>query len=743
MKNFSLIKKAGFKYSFLLIMSILVLSTNLVGQLEYSYNYTFFVEQGQTFTQDFSDQNNNSTTGWTISPDNLGISFNGSNILTGDINYVMQVGEDYPLPIKITISHNGISSGVNNNTNLIILRPGIDIVLVLDRSGSMAQTNLTSGVYTKWNVLTESVQNFLTEYNLFPSVVDVSGYEYPQGNNYSIDGIGVVYFDHDNSTYSFDNLKVINPDSQTPTLNPKDEIITDMASNVVPRGATCLGGGVIEAHKLLFASDDHKNKHIVVFTDGLQNMNPVYDNIGSNNIIHKNTAIANYDGFNEDLTLDFNDPDIKKFKIHSICLGDNANAILMQDLASAHPTYNGEFKHASTTNGFDYEELDAFFTEIWVDIMTSYSPALVNREQIVLRNDSVKKSFIVNETVDKVLIKAVGIPDKVRNLIMIVKKGEKTFPQRYYSYSGAMKYFFADKKSLDSLEIRIGGEWQVTFKGDKGTSFSTTYIVNDEYIDYECSLNNNLPLPGNILIPTLKVWAGGKPVNENLKAEVLMFKPGKDVNDIFAKAKSPTNAPKDWPTDSSSFKGQDKFEKLLAFDSVFVSKLKSVKFPLTLVKTGDGNYSTITGFTNTKESGVYKFIFRFTGEDDSTGTYQRYHMLTKVIDFGESDFEKSSILVDWDFLKKKFKIRPVNKYGYLLGPNRLNNISIKLGEKKLELKDNLDGTYTAKAPIFSIFKRNQKVEANVKSMEFFDKNYKDLKRISFIIGWFTKYKFKY
>jgi hypothetical protein len=733
MKNFYSIMNTFAKVYFISIICIFCKSTNLIGQLEYTTDYTFFVEQGQPFSQEFKDQNNTSSTGWSISPDNLGISFDGT-ILKGNINYILQSNDDYPVRKNITISHNGIQGGVN--TNLMILRPGIDIVLVLDRSGSMAQTNLTSGGVTKWNVLTASVQNFLTAYNLFPSEVDGSAYVNPKGCQYSLDKIGVVYFDHENSTYSYSNLKTINPDSQTSIPNPTVEINGNMTSNVAPRGTTCLGGGVIEAHKLLFASNAYKNKHIIAFTDGLQNRNPVYDQ--NQNIIHKNTTIALYDGFNVDLSLNFNNLGTEKFKIHTICIGDNANADLMQNLALANPddNCNGEFKHANTTSGFDYSQLDVFFTETWVDILKPFSPAIVNRENFEMYEDYIDKKFHVNATADKILIKVVGIPEKLKNLIMYVKKDEKTFPQRYYQYSGSMKYFFVDKKSLDSLGITIGGEWRITLKGEKGASYTITNIVNDEYIDYECDVDKLNFIPGEPIICKLKVRAGGKPVDHLDKVLVSMVKPGTDVNDLFSNTPTPAKIPDNWPSEPGNYAGQDKFEKLVALDSSFVNKLKSIEFPMPMVNTGNSTFTTI--FTDTKESGVYQFIFKFTGHDDVTGTYERYYALSEIIDFGTADITKSIFTLKWSLLKKRFFIKPVNKFGHLLGPNRLSNINLNLNGKKLELIDNLDGTYSAKAPLFLLFKKNWGVKLDIKGQNFADIKLKDILKQKSLFGCLTK-----
>jgi len=269
----------------------------------------------------------------------------------------------------------------------------------------------------------------------------------------------------------------------------------------------------------------------------------------------------------------------------------------------------------------------------------------------------------------------------------------------------------------------MGGTWDVTFSGAKGIRFSTTCIVNDEYIDYECTLENQNPAPGDSLNLNLKVWANGVPFSNLSTAKAYVLKPGQDLNDLFSFADLPKE-PKNWPSEPDNFAGQDKYEKLIALDTAFVNALISDEDSLTFNNNGDGSYSA--QFTDTEESGVYKIIFKFIGSNEVTGTFERYYMLTKVIDFGVADNDSSTFKIDWNWLLKKYVIRPVNKFGHLIGPNRLGSITITMNGKKVKLIDNLDGTYYAKAPFFSLFKRNAMVKLDIKSANFAETKYKNL-----------------
>lgn len=610
-----------------------------------------------------------------------------------------------------------------------VKRPGAHVMLVLDKSGSMYQKVTNSSTDTKWDVLKWSVINFLEAYRKWEEV----SIDNPITGGLSLikDKIGVTYYSHQRSDYTPAGLNLFNPPPLNPADDPKTRIIAQIPS--LPGGATCLGGGVIAAYQS-FAWSETQLKHIIVFSDGLQNINPKFNKTDTECKIYKFGPEPN--GFLEDQVLDFNDQNLPKFKIHTICIGDNVNNTLMEELSKAHPEFEGKFIGITSPESF-YFDLNDGLLQIFEEMLANFSPQKVYLEKGKLINGQASSSFDINQSADRIFIQTVGSPQDIREMLMTVSKGNISFPARYYSRTNSAMNFYIHKNSLDSLNTEPGGKWKVNISGKEGSKYSITCIVNDEYIDYNCSVNKIKFIPGEPITCNLKVWADDKPVQNLDNAMVYLYKPSEDVNDLFSNTSIPDNIPKDWPSELGNFAGQDKFEKLITLDTAFVNRLKLIEIPQPLINIGNGNFSTV--FTGTKESGVYKFIFRFSGHDNETGTFERYFVLNKVLDFGFADISKTEYRIKWSLFKSRFEIKPINQFGHLFGPNRLSDISISLNEEKLQMFDNLNGVYTVKIPNLLFLKKRKQIMVEVKNNLLFNKTINEIPKKWKPFNWLKKY----
>jgi hypothetical protein len=685
--------------------------------------YQFFVENGGIASLQFVME---PTTGgtWEILPDDdthpnnlpIGCSINPT---TGSFNCQLpyEISPD-ALQYNFTVQFNFENGNPSHSEpfTLKVKRPGAHVMLVLDKSGSMNQKVSSSSIETKWDVLKSSVSNFLMAYRKWE--VSSSNNAITGGLSLVKDKIGVTYYSHQRSDYNPVGLNIYNPPPLIPADDHQTKIIAQMPS--LPGGATCLGGGVIAAYKA-FNFSETQLKHIIVFSDGLQNTNPKF-NSTENKIYRFGTEP---DGFLFNEVLDFNSTELPKFKIHTICIGDIMDINLMNALSEAHTIYKGKHIGITSPENF-YFDLNNGFLDLFEEMLANFSPQKINRNVSILKNGKAEESFIINKTVDRIFIQTVGSASDLKDVKAEVKNGDKILPPNFITYSKTCISFFIGINSLDSLDINPDGTWTISFSGRDGSKLSTTCIVNDEYIDYECSVDQLNYLPGQPITCKLKVWADGKPVSHLDKAMVYIHKPGEDVNDLFSNTPIPVNIPSKWPSEPGNFAGQDKYEKLIALDSSFVNRLKQVIDSMPMGNIGNNTFATI--FPNTKESGLYKFIFRFTGHDDKTGTYERYYMLNKLIDFGTADITKSKFNFKWAWFKSRLELKLVNQYGHLMGPNRLANISITLNGQKLKLIDNLDGTYSAKLPCFLLFKKKKEVIVEVKGKILFKIKLGDVSR---------------
>ncbi|MBS3777556.1 MAG: VWA domain-containing protein, partial [Bacteroidales bacterium] len=427
----------------------------------------------------------------------------GESINIDGINLDNPTGEISGTPTELGIDSTRIGAYDNEN-NLIddavikigvfADRPPADIMLVLDKSGSMAQS-VPEGSLTKYSVLDSSVRFFLKKYRKW-GVID--------------DRIGVVYFDDTRNDFIKDGGAGLHKFTDCPPpipLKGSGSIKEDMGAKS-PSGFTALGGGIFAAANEF--SNEVEERNIIVFSDGIQNREPSYDMMGSK-VITDHNEYPDGTGWPSG-SLDLSSPP-RQMKIHTLAIGGNALSSLMQDIATVGPN-SGSHLHLNTTADL-HSELDNLFDQAFVSALSGFSPAIVDKRRTTLSDIIIERhsaeTFTVNNTADKILIKAVGNPRDMDGLKMNIRKDGKSFSDKI-EYSGSHIRFFANEIEVESRGASMGGDWQVSFSGRRGISFTTTCMVNDEYVDYSTSVGGKTA-PGEPLNLNLEVNLAGKPAS--------------------------------------------------------------------------------------------------------------------------------------------------------------------------------------------------------------------------------------
>ncbi|NJO91577.1 MAG: hypothetical protein HC831_23410 [Chloroflexia bacterium] len=311
--------------------------------------------------------------------------------------------------------------------------------------------------------------------------------------------------------------------------------ISDNLDAQTVAGSTCIGGG------LLAAFDEFEQAHvdsgtIILFSDGMQNTQPsvdpitmVIDNYGSS------TPAADFSGF----AAPFGLAQDTKFKIHTISIGDLTLASLMEDIKDANTNSNFIGTNQAVTSLTDFTiTLNDMFDNLLVADFGPFSPAITDKKMNVISGNAITDTFTVNNSADRILIKVVG--DNIARKVKVeIEKDGKSF-SNFVKYNGSFIQFFTKKDTVEALGATIGGNWMVRVSGEKGTRFAATCIIDDEYIDYNCSLANQKPEPGDVLNLKLSVKAAGQPFVGLTLAKAWVLKPGQDINDLFANASVPS-----------------------------------------------------------------------------------------------------------------------------------------------------------------------------------------------------------
>ena len=150
----------------------------------------------------------------------------------------------------------------------------LDVVLVLDKSGSMAERPAgggRAGTTTKVQILKSAVEAFVANWQ----VIDAPTMD---GGDWSDDRIGVVFFDQ---TAVPQTLAGADPPAnffvrRGVSWNP---VITKVGT-LTPGGSTSIGGG-INAGMQQWVADPAHDATFVVVTDGIQNSAPLIEATGS------------------------------------------------------------------------------------------------------------------------------------------------------------------------------------------------------------------------------------------------------------------------------------------------------------------------------------------------------------------------------------------------------------------------------------------------------------------------------
>jgi hypothetical protein len=615
------------------------------------------------------------------------------NITTGHITGTPLVEGEFIFQV---IASDGMNISAAKTLKLCISRPAVDVMLVLDRSGSMSEI-VAGGASTKYDVLKSSVQAFLEEYRLF----GVTG-----------DRLGVAYFDDNRYDFIAPGLQLFNsPPADPIPLIGVGSVQADMDTKG-PLGWTCIGGGVLSGYTSFNALVTQRN--LIIFSDGIQNRDPSFNEVTK--IVSDQNIFTDGTGFPAG-PLDLKAPPLS-FKLHSIAIGNNAVTTLMQGLSTANNDVNMHGEYLLIDNTTDLVgQLDLFFNQAFVGSLANFSPAIVDARQINITGNPeifTNSEFVVNNTADKIVIKVVGDASRIKGMQMVIKKGAVTFTNEI-KYLGSNIMFLADKKLVESRGATMGGKWTLALRGRSNITVTATCIINDEYVNYNTSLGNVLIEPGDPLNLKLTVKVAGIPEIALAEATAFVLKPGQDVNDLFSNA-SNIDPPSGWTTEDSLSAGQDKYNKLIGLDSAFVNLLTPVQNLIALNNNNDGTYSAV--FTNTEESGIYRVVFKFKGTNAKTGDFERYIIHTHVIDFGQPSTENTTFSVVSIAGTNSFNIIPKNKFGHLIGPDRLNQIQLLVDNKSVKLTDNLDGSYTAAVPSSGVFNTNPTVKLDIKGIDY-------------------------
>ncbi|HLF64400.1 MAG TPA: VWA domain-containing protein [Saprospiraceae bacterium] len=593
-----------------------------------------------------------------------------SNGLTTSISGTPLTTGSFSFTITVT-SENGVQSQ-NRQYDIIITQP-MDLVLVFDRSGSM--NGSTSAGVTRWDALKTAAGNFANMY---------------QQLGRTNDRLSITYFETDLSPASACCNGFI------PFVNNIGTTVSNDLNANAPGGWTAMGTGLKNAIGKL--SDATKARSILLFTDGEQNQDP--------------TVNQNGQGFSDASTIPGgNNPG--GIKIATIGIGSPSpmyNTTLQNLAVNNRGSYNITADGTAFTfqQGNSSGDLTSGFSNQFVDMLDDFSPQLITTATTNVSQGSAPHTlltFPLNQRVDKLLLEFAFDKNfesvqlvQLLTRILVQKNGASVMASVQPSWAGnfpnslLLKIDFVHQVPGGPPVLDPSGNWTLQLADVaqfKITQCRVTVLADDHRLNYQLSYGNTIPRVDVPLKFTAHLDWLSFPIT-NATIEALVLRPGEDLGDLLAKNGLTVDV---LTSQDAASPGVQKFDQLWATDQAFRNALALSENVVTLAHTSAGNYEgTFNGLT---VAGLYKLIYRISGNHPDAGDYQRLKVENFYTTFNGVDLAASGISSQILNNQLVLQIRPVSTNGRFVGPAAGNAFSVdQPGVKITKVEDHQDGRYT-------------------------------------------------
>jgi len=611
---------------------------------------------------------------WTLDPDHP--DNNALRTQEDHTNNVEQVFIPGGRGATYTVTVDGHSVPEGPQTFSLVFSPAgavtdfnpVDVMLVLDLSGSMLSP-ACPGCDSKLNVLKDAVEIFVQLWSRMAM---------PDHR------IGVTYFK---------NLEIDEFEVATEVLlavrDHANDVITDVrAQTTRSANLTPMGGGLQSAINRLV--DATRPRNIVLFTDGMQNVNPMVLRQADSLVIDNE---AGRDDSNVDPTPVPTVLDLALGrKVNTIGVGATDSFVaLLSDIAE---DTGGVAKITTAPD----QDLRQFFVEELVDALRQASPQLIAYRHRQLPSASYTETFNVNRTARQLLFKVswrqgdspINITRVEKDGVDLIQWGETVQGDYYRIYS-------IDLPVVQTRGIHVipEGNWQVTLSGSRDTDYEIAAIADEAGLNYTFSLGEGGHRVGQPLPLQAHLSVNGQPLTDAEKVIAEVLKPGAGMGSLLSTYPMPDET---YVGEAQATIGQRKLDLLLRHDD-FYAQLKAMPNEIRLHHQGDGFYSA--QFSGTDIPGPYTVVFHINGQHPQIGSYVRTESLSTVVEFARPDVDESDIrvvdrVVGPDIDRLRLWVRPRDVFENYLGPDYGHVIDVSVAGGSVEdIVDLGDGWYQA------------------------------------------------
>ena len=549
-----------------------------------------------------------------------------------------------------------------SNVPVVRLPESAAAVLALDISGSM-RTPACPGCASRLEVLQDSVE-------LFARLWAVMG----RAN----DRLGVTYFNS-----SVTQFQDVNNDT-LPTLGGVNDLISDVRSKS-PATSTAMGGGLHRSITTLQAlpAAAATRRHVVLFTDGMQNVNPMVHELSAAPPQHD---ISDEPGRPPSGLTPIALNTLGGITVDTIGVGaGQAFLALLGDIASE--------TGGVTRSTMNAEDLRQFFVEELIETLRGFSPQLIAYRRGALANLNANETFFVNRGARKVVFK-ISWPHGQRRLDLRIFKDGIDVTASARVVAGKFYRIMAFDMPAKATPGALAGNWRIVFTGEPGATYEAAAIVDEPELRYRLRVGGDRNRADAPLAVSVQLRAGTRPIDGAVTVDAEIARPRVAIGNLLAQAGNADSVP------AASEPGMTVAERRLAAlaSDRKAWALLAPQRQMIRLQGNKGEYRA--AIPDVTVPGLYRVTVRIRGEDSQLGRFERSATATAVVRFGPANRSRSKItLVTTDDKDAELTLRPRDRRGNLLGPGLAGELKLDLqGQSAARAVDLGDGSYRFGVP---------------------------------------------
>lgn len=530
--------------------------------------------------------------------------------------------------------------------------PRAAAVLALDFSGSMSLPACPGCADTRADVLKESVELFVYLWQVVSAPND---------------RLGVTYFRSD----------VVGGETLLPVGVSADDIVAEVRGQQTG-GGTAMGGGLQRALRTLGATTDSPIRRVILFTDGMQNLNPMVQRADGRLVIDNQTGRQNS---NIPPATPTPLPLSPGIAVDTIGVGAGEAFVgLLDEIADE------TRGHAWVTAAPD-EDLRRFFVEELINALRGFSPQLVAYRRGAVAPKGGAESFDVEEGVRKLVLKVSWKRGDALDF-SVAKDGVDVTSAGRFVAGEFYKIFVIDLPAGGRINSR--GNWQLRVKGRAGAAYEAAAIVDGGRIEYDATFDAKRPRAGDPLDLVVRLTDGGRPVG-GARVTVTLTSPTVSPGDRLAAAR-----PKELPAPEPGLTVAER--RLLALSKAPGSRPahKPRRETLLLKPSDKGEFRARL---SPQIPGVHTASVVIEGDDARLGRFSRAVTATVVVRFAAAPLRPRDIFASECDVGGRRYVRlilwPRDARGRSIGPGSSSAISARLsaGRTVGGVQDLGDGSY--------------------------------------------------